>query len=160
MLRFRLSLMAIILSTSAGFFISAGHAQERLFAVEGVIVDPSGAVIPNAEVKFKGESGTIVSHGGTDGTVNVNLAAGKYVVTVAALAFATRNIDLSVPSPNEAPFRVTLTVAGGSSVEVSTVPTESSESPSVVTGAPSVVQPPATRRRSIRCLFLWRCSAP
>jgi hypothetical protein len=34
--------MVIVLSTSAGFVIAAGYAQEHRFPVKGVVVDPSG----------------------------------------------------------------------------------------------------------------------
>ena len=53
-------MMVIVLSTSGGFVIAAGNAQEHLFAVKGVVVDPSGAVIPQAEVVFKGSQGGLL----------------------------------------------------------------------------------------------------
>jgi hypothetical protein len=170
MLRYavRLSAMVVALSTSAGFVSAAADAQERLFAVKGVVVDQSGAVIPTAEVVFKGESGTIVAHVGADGSVNVNLGAGNYVVTVSAFAFATTKlVDFSVPGSTAEAFRVILEVDQshthyGSDHDF--VPTVPSELPNTIQDEPArasspVVQPETTRRRSMRCLYLWRCSA-
>jgi uncharacterized membrane protein len=149
-------------------------AAEQLFAVKGVVVDPSGAVIPQAEVVFKGESDRIAAHTGMDGAVNVNLEAGKYVVTISAFGFATTKlVDVFVPGPTADVFRVSLKVDQsqinyGSDLGhsgIAHVPTVPSEMPDVIikdeptpTSLP-VVQP-ATKRRSMRCLYLWRCSAP
>ena len=106
-----LGVMVIVLGTSAAFVVATGYAQDRLFAAKGVVVDQSGAVIQNAEVVFKGESGIIVSHTGMDGSVNVNLRPGKYVVTVSARAFVTTQlVDVCVPGPTADAFRVVLNV--------------------------------------------------
>lgn len=63
----------------ASFVIPATSAQQYLFAVKGVVVDPSRAVIQQAEVVFGGESDTIVAHTLMDGAVNLNSEAGNYV---------------------------------------------------------------------------------
>jgi Carboxypeptidase regulatory-like domain len=103
--------MAIILSTAAGFVIAASYAQEQAFAVKGVVVDPSGAVISQAEVVFKGKSGTIVAHTGMDGSVTVSLEAGQYVVTISAFGFATTKLaDFSVSGPAADTLRVSLKI--------------------------------------------------
>lgn len=175
MLRYliRLSVMFIVLSTSAGFFIAAGHAQEHQFAVKGVVVDPTGAVLQQAEVVFKSESGTIIAHTGMDGSVTVNLEAGKYVVTISAFGFATTKLaNFSVPGPDAASFRVSLKIDQsqmnyGSDFGQSRrleVPTDSSELSEIIKDEPTrtslpVVQPATTKHRSMRCLYLWRCSA-
>jgi Carboxypeptidase regulatory-like domain len=166
----RLSVMVIVLGE--GFVIAATDPQDHLFAVKGVVVDESGAVVPNAEVVFKEESGTIVAHAGMDGSVNVNLGAGKYVVRVSALGFATTKlVDFSVPSPTADAFHVILKAgsiffgSGSPHVVPLVVPTVPSELPDVIikdeptpTALP-VVQLATTKRRSMRCLYLWRCSA-
>jgi hypothetical protein len=164
----RLSVMAIALS--AGFVNAATDPQERLFAIEGVVVDESGARITHAQVVFKGESGTIVAHTGMDGSVNVNVAAGKYVATVSALGFVTTKlVDFSVPSPTADAFRVVLQVSQvrfGSGPDpgfLAPVATIQSELPDAIKDEPNrtsspVVQPAATKQRSARCLYLWRCS--
>ena len=168
----RISVMAVVLSMPAGF-VAAGYTQEHLFPVKGVVVDPSGAVIQQAEVVFKGESGTIISHTGMDGSVNVNLEAGKYLVAISAYGFATTKlVDFSVPRPTAPAFQVRLKLdhidfGSGSDnghsgiLSVATVP---SELLNVIKDDPTrpplpVVQPAATKRRSPRCLYLWNCSA-
>jgi hypothetical protein len=127
--------------------------------------------VQQTEVAFKGKSGTMVVHTSTDGSVNVNLEAGNYEVTISALGFATTNLAVfSVPGPTVQPFRVILKARppdlqpimdASSHIGVPTVP---SELPDIIQDEPTrtlspVVQPVTTKRRSIRCLYLWRCSA-
>ena len=162
--------MVIVLSTSAGFVLAA-YPQEHVLAVKGVVDDPSGAVIQQAEVVFKGESDTIVTHTGMDGSLNVNLKAGKYVVTVSAFGFATATlVDFPVSGSNADAFRVILRPRPGTMqpsmdanphISVSPFP---SELPNIIQDEPTrsslpVAQPATTKRRSMRCLYLWRCSA-
>ena len=163
----RLSVMVIALSTFASLVTGAGYAQEHRFAVRGVIVDSSGAVIPQAEVVFKGESGTFVSHTGMDGSVNVHLEAGKYLLTISAVGFATKLADFSVPGATADIFRVVLNsrseVRADRYHEDIGVPTVPSELPNIIKDEPTrsylpVVQSVTTKRRSMRCLYLWRCS--
>jgi carboxypeptidase family protein len=167
----RLSVMIIILGMSAGFVTAVGYAQEDLFAVKGFVVDPSGAVIPQAEVVFKGESDRIAAHTGMDGSVNVNLAAGKYGVTISAVGFATTKlVDFSVPRAAADAFRITLKVdqsptyhGWGPGPDNIAVPTVPSELPDTIQDEPTcsslpVAQPATTKRPSMGCLYLWRCS--
>ena len=156
----RLGVMVIALSTSAGFLVATSYAHQRLYAIKGVVVDQWGAVIQHAEVVFKGNSGTLVSHTGMDGSVNVNLEAGKYLVTVSAIGFATTELaDYSVPAPTAEPFRVIL--------KVNNVPFNGGSpagDPSILKDVPTrtslpVAQLATTKRRSMRCLYLWKCSA-
>ena len=173
MLRYaiHLSVMVIVLSTSAGFVHVAAYPQEHVFAVKGVVVDASGAVIQQAEVVFKGESDTIVTHTGMDGSVNVNLEAGRYVVTVSAFGFATAKlVDFPVSGPNADAFRVILRLRPGTmqpsmdaNPHISSSPVPS-ELPNILQDEPTrtslpVAQPATTKRRSMRCLYLWKCSA-
>jgi Carboxypeptidase regulatory-like domain len=152
----RLGVMAIVLAASAVFV--------------GVVVDESGAVLPTAEVVFTGESGTIISHADPSGSVNVDLEAGKYVVTVSANGFdTTRLVDFSVPGPTADAFRVILKAdelmyRPENLVPLIAVPTVPSELPNVIKNEPTrtslpVAHPATTKRRSMRCLYLWRCSA-
>jgi hypothetical protein len=67
----------------------ATYAQEPSFEVKCTVVDEMGAVIPHAEVAFKGQSGTTVSHTGPDGVVTQALRAGKYAVSVTQIGFFT-----------------------------------------------------------------------
>ena len=163
----RLTVMAVILVMSVG-----SHAQEHLFAVKGVVCDPSGAVIQQAEVVFKGESDRIVAPTAMDGSVKLNLKAGKYVVTITAVGFATAKlVDFVVPSPIADPFRVSLKIdqsqtAYGSDLghsRISYLQTVPSELPNTIQEertrpSPPVVQLATPKHRSMRCLYLWRCS--
>jgi hypothetical protein len=166
--------LIIVLGTCA-VFVAAAYSQEHLFAVNGVVVDQSGAGIQQAEAVFKGESGTIVAHSDANGSVNVNLKAGSYVVTVTAHAFATAKlIDFSVPDPTANAFRVVLKIdqsqvsygsdLGQSSRDRDTVPTVPSELTNSIEDEPTrtsslVVRSVTTKHRSMQCLYLWRCSA-
>ena len=166
----RLAVLSVtFILLSAGFVTAATDPPKVLFAVKGVVVDQSGAVISTAEVVFKEESGTIVAHTAMDGSVNVSLKAGSYVVTVSAAGFAPTNlVDFSVPGPTAEAFRVTLKIDqsqinygsnfGRSSADV---PTIASELPNVVPGIPidQPARPAAAKHRSMRCLYLRKCSA-
>jgi hypothetical protein len=167
--------MVIALGMCAGFVIATGYAQERRYAIKGVVVDHAGAVIPEAEVEFKRESSTVVSHTGVDGIVNVDLGAGKYVVTVRMRGFATAKVvDFSVPGSAADTFRVILEVdptpsgspfPAGVPLPDTAVPTVSDdEFPDVIKYEPvpnfsPAAGPAVSRRRSVRCLYLWRCSS-
>jgi hypothetical protein len=163
--------MAVVLSTAASFVV-AGYAQEHLFAVSGAVIDQTGAVIPQAEVVFKGESGTVVAHTSANGSVDVNLKAGEYVVKVSAFAFATTElVDFSVPRATADAFRVVLMVDPRANLRsdryvqddvVPTIPIP--ELPNVIDDEPthtslSVAQASTSKHRSMRCFYLWRCSA-
>ena len=163
--------MVILLSRSAGLLSAAASPQEHQFAVKGIVVDSMGAVVSQAEVEFKGDHGRVVAHTGMDGSVSVNLKAANYVVTVSAPGFATTKLnDFSVPSPTADAFRVTLNVDPRTELRSDRyhddigVPTVLSELPNSIndepTPTPLPVTPAATtKRRSVRCLYLWRCSA-
>jgi len=156
-----------------GCVVALQSAVEQLFTVKGVVVDPSGAVIPQAEVVFKGESDRIAANTGMDGSVNLNLEAGKYVVTISAVGFATTKlVDFFVPAPTADVFRVSLKIDQsqtfyGSDLGhsgIAHVPTIPSELPNIIQDEPTrpsspVAQPATTKHRSMRCLYLWRCSA-
>lgn len=165
----RRSVMVIVLSASAGFVVAAGYAQEYPLAIKGVVVDESGARIPQAEIVFKGESGTIISHTDMGGSVNVDLGTGKYLVTICAFGFATAKlVDFSVPRPTADAFHVILKIdprPSGSPFPDIAVPTAPSELPNAIQDEPAgtsspVAQHATTKRRSMRCLYLWRCSVP
>jgi hypothetical protein len=169
MLRYaiRLSVVVIFFPTFTAF-IAAGYAQEKhLFGVKGFVVDELGAVIPTAEVTFKGKSGTILAHTVMDGSVSANLETGKYVVTIRATGFAGAElVDFSVSGPNADAFRVSLKVDPiplGIDLlpEVPTVPSNLPDI--IIQDEPArtfpVAQPATTKHRSMRCLHLWRCSA-
>jgi carboxypeptidase family protein len=107
--------------------------------VTGIVTDATGAVIPHSEVVFKGESGTLVSHTSTDGTVKVELRTGKYSVTVAGIGFVTAKLaDFQINAPDPATFRLVLQVDG--------TPTDGPLVPGVATitsDLPNVIGPTA-----------------
>jgi hypothetical protein len=109
--------------------------------VKGIVTDATGAVIPNCEVSFKEESGTIVSHTGMDGTVKLELRTGKYAVTVTGIGFVTTKlIDFQISAPAPATFRVVLQAAG--------TPTNGGLVPGVATitsDLPNAISPTAIR---------------
>jgi len=149
----------------------SGHPQEKKIAVKGVIVDQQGAPLI-AEVVFNRDSATIVGHTDESGSVKLNLESGKYVVTVSAVGFlTTKLIDFSVPGPTANDFRVVLKFDPVNGMlradRYSThdeVPTVPSEPPNLIKDEPipsplSATQSTTRKRRSARCLYLWRCSA-
>jgi hypothetical protein len=70
-----------------------------------------GAVIPNAEVAFKGESGTTVLHTGPNGVVTQALRAGKYTVLASQIGFVTTVVrDFKVAGTTPPACRISLKV--------------------------------------------------
>jgi carboxypeptidase family protein len=111
MLRFCLGVVAIILSISVGPLTTKSHAEEQVFAATGIVVDRSGASIPEAEVVFEGHSCALVSHTDVGGSVNVSLPAGTYVVTVLARGFFTTKLsNFTVVDSSANAFRIVLQI--------------------------------------------------
>lgn len=173
--------IAIVLSVLAGVIVPIVNAQDQLFPVEGVVVDETGAAIPHAEVVFKAESGTlspsflfpvlpvIEAQAGVDGVVRVMLGTGNYAVTIIQCGFKTaKPPDFSVQGPTMDAFRIVLQVepratdCGGVAPTVMEAQTVISEVPNVIadehayTSVP-MARPATSKRRSRRCLYLWRC---
>ena len=88
----RASVSAIVIALLA----CVSHAQTYRGAINGSVMDPSGAVVPNAQVKAK-EKSTGIEHA----TVSTNdgqfafqdLPVGKYTMTVTATGFPVFTID-------------------------------------------------------------------
>ena len=150
---------------------SSGHSQGKKFAVKGVIIDQQGAPV-SASVVLNGDSATIAGHTDESGSINLNLEAGKYVVTVSAVGFfTTKLVDFSVSGPTAHDFRIVLKIDLVNGMRradrYSThdeVPTVPSEPPNIIKDEPiqsslPVTQPATRKRHSARCLYLWRCSA-
>jgi len=159
-----LSVRVIVLSAFVGIAIAAGYAQGHPSASRGLVVDQAGAAVEDAEVVFKGGLGAILTHTGRDGSVNVNLEAGNYVVTVSQSGVSTTKlVDVSIENEAANPFRVVLRVdqrpfgSGSDPCPCSFVPIYLSELPDIIRDEPSlaslpVVQPATANRRSMRCL--------
>jgi len=76
--------------------VFAANAQTFRGAINGTVMDPSGAVVPNAQVKAK-EKSTGIDHSTlttTDGQFSFqDIAIGMYSVTVTATGFPALTID-------------------------------------------------------------------
>ena len=166
-LTMRPTVIAILLSALARVIVPTVNAQDRVLPIEGVVVDETGARIPSVKLVFKTESGSVVANTDVNGVVDVMLAPGSYAVTISQVGFATTELPVFLV-PNADPLWVVLKVAPTSSDRegmVSTVmagaQTVTSELPNVIadehTSAPTA-QPATSKRRSVRCLYLWRCS--
>jgi len=107
--RFPLRLTAI---ATVALWMSLGcYAQEPLIEVTCTVEDETGAVIPNAEVAFKGQSETIVTHTGPNGVVTQPLRAGKYAVLVSQIGFVTTGLrDFNVAGTTPPTCRIHLKV--------------------------------------------------
>jgi hypothetical protein len=102
--------LAAIVAVALGMSL-ASYAQEPSFEVKCTVVDEMGAVIPHAEVAFKGQSGTTVSHTGPDGVVTQALRAGRYAVSVTQIGFVTTVLpDLNVAGTTQPACRIPLRV--------------------------------------------------
>jgi len=99
-------------------------AQLRIVgAVSGTVIDPTGAVVANAQVRLKDAQTGITkeaasTHGGT--FLFPDLAVGSYVVTVSAAGFKTATLtNISVSTNQTADVRVSLEL--GAAAETVTV---------------------------------------
>jgi hypothetical protein len=145
--------------------VSQAQVTEPSSEVRGIVFDESGAVIPGCEVMFRSDLNTIVSHTGTEGTVTARLQPGTYSVTTLKAGFVTSkmlNFQIGTQTPDT--FQVVLKVDstptdGG---DFDGVPTAASELPNLIRSeashAPSA-QLGSRKRRSFRCLYLWKCSS-
>ncbi len=88
----RIGATAIVLA----LFVCASHAQTFRGAISGTVTDPSGAVIPNAQVKAT-ETATGLEHNTvttTDGEFSFqDIPLGLYKVTVTAAGFPPYTVD-------------------------------------------------------------------
>ena len=86
---------------TAFLFLPAAMAQETTAGVQGVVKDPSGAVIPKASVEVTSPALIGIKKLETDSAGNyrfINLPPGTYSITVTASGFRTqkRTVDLAV----------------------------------------------------------------
>ena len=142
---------------------------EPVSEIRGIVADESGAVIPQSVVRFEGKLGTTAYLTGMDGSITAERPTGKYAVTITHAGFVTAKLlDFQVNAPTPAEFRVVLRVDhtpivdslpsdGGISDRV---PTTTSDRPDAIiepSRAPTA-QPATKKSRSMRCLYLWKCS--
>lgn len=161
------------MAISVFLLIAGSQAQVAapLSEIKVTVVDQTGAVIAGSEVVFKGDSKTIVSHTDIDGAAAGTLPSGQYAVTVSARGFVKNCVpDFRVvaPVPSELrivlkgdPANITCGPCGGA--DAPETPTITSDLPNVIEDEPGAVpvQPASKTRksRSLRCLYLWKCSA-
>ena len=86
------------------FIIPLGQVDQRGNGFNIKVVDPSGAVIPNARVSINNRSGALAAEGETD--VNSvfrpsGVPKGSYVLQVAAQGFRTSTQELTLSQTNE-----------------------------------------------------------
>ncbi len=95
-----------------------GAMQGGVAGLSGVVIDPSGAVIPNAQVKLLTQSGTTAATASTDNQGRYqfdDLPAGNYRLQVAQNGFQTTVIQgLSLGGGRAATQNVTLSVGSSS----------------------------------------------
>ncbi len=102
--------LAAIVAIAVGMSL-AGYAQEPSFEVKCTVVDEMGAVIPHAEVVFKGQSGTTAARTSLDGVATQALRAGRYAVWVTQIGFITTVLrDLNVVGASQPACRIVLKV--------------------------------------------------
>src|ERR1700737_4729011 len=80
-------------------FVSSAVAQETTGGLQGTIKDPSGAVVPHAQVVTQGTSlvGTKTAETDSNGYYRfANLPPGGYTLTVTAKGFRTAKRELSL----------------------------------------------------------------
>lgn len=121
----------------AGFLLNAVHSQVERGTISGIVRDPTGGLVPSAEVTVKNVNTGIVVSASTSQSgeyVAPNLIPGDYTVTVTQSGFSTTNVTgLVLHTDQRLVADVTLAVGAVSqSVEVgATAPLLQSESASV-----------------------------
>ena len=92
-------MMALVLALVALFGFSA-LGQEVTGSIQGTVMDPSGAAIPNAKVEVSGANlpqGLSAMTGSTGGYAFNNVPAGTYTVTATVTGFSTmKKTDVNV----------------------------------------------------------------
>ena len=166
---------AATMAVSVFLLLAASHAQvgPPLSEIKVTVVDQNGARIADSELVFKGDSKTIVSHTGSEGAVTVALPSGQYSVAAGHSGFLKNEVlDFQVVAPEPLELKVVLMVDPHSEIcglacgcsPCPLMPTITSEVPNVIVIDETRPRPPALpaaqikKIRSLRCLYLWKCS--
>ncbi len=94
---FRCALLVVALVV--GLMVQHIHAQHPTGSIEGLVTDPTGAVIPNATVKLtEVATGRVISLTTNEAGVYIarNLLPGAYKVEIQAPGFQTGVLELTV----------------------------------------------------------------
>ena len=93
-------------------FCATLAAQSPLGSLHGQVLDPTGAVIPNADISVKGEDGrTITTRSDAIGNYTIrNLAAGKYSIAVREKGFRPHLQEVEVSPGQDKKLNITLEV--------------------------------------------------
>jgi hypothetical protein len=97
---------------SVALFAASTFAQAPTGRMRGQITDPTGAVIPQADISIKNSSGLVVAgkSGGAGEYDFRNLAPGKYAVTVTAKGFAPATQQIEVMAGQETKTDIALEI--------------------------------------------------
>src|SRR5947209_14848453 len=129
----------VVLCLCLAFITSNAFAQSEATTgnIEGRVLDPQGAVIPNATVTARNQNTGLERTATTDADGNyriILLPPGPYTVSVAASGFAAKPVsDVQVTVGGRTPLEIALAVAGAA-----TNITVTSEAPTVETTRTSV----------------------
>lgn len=102
-------LVSIVVLCTALLFSQTADSS-RLGNVRTIVRDPTGAVIPNAEVTFRGDK-TVAEKTTQDGSIRVQLPCGLYSVTVARPGFTTSVDHISIQASDAPDLEVVLQLA-------------------------------------------------
>ena len=103
-------LLSLVFCDFASLAAQDSTRSPEIASLSVVVSDPSGAVVPNAEVAFKGKK-TLATKTAEDGSVRALLPYGDYVVTVMRPGFKTvKLIDVAIQVPDPPDLKVVLQV--------------------------------------------------
>src|SRR5277367_2027233 len=92
----RSSVRTLVLILGFSLTLLAAHAQVGESSLAGLVSDPSGAVVPNAQIALKGVDGSVIRSvtSREDGTYLIpTLLPGRYTLTVSSAGFETQRTD-------------------------------------------------------------------
>lgn len=104
----------LLLLTLAFAAVTAAETSVPAPILRGTVLDPSGAVIPGAEIVILGPNGDTVAHGVSDSAGNfvfAGLHAGSYIAEVKKQGFREVKQQMKAGSPGHASIRIMMPLA-------------------------------------------------
>jgi hypothetical protein len=108
----------LILLVALNFQLGTVRAQQKSqqsdalgYSIFGTVLDPSGALIPAAQVALTKEDGTAVAQTATDDKGSFrfdNVTSGKYRIAVQAVGFLETKMDVNIGPTSRAEIRITM----------------------------------------------------